>query len=466
MIKQHVLFVDDDTAILKFYSKALKSFRDIRISIASSADECLEILESQVVDLVFLDRIMPDTEGMALFTNIREVNSEVPIILMTGFPDVESAVQSMKLGALDYLVKPINPRLLTQLTRDILDKGKLESVNTLLENLVEKPQKNYPNLLGESQSFRECLDFVERLAPTDFDVLITGETGTGKEVFARAIHKRSPRQNEKFVPVDCGAIPESLFESELFGYERGAFSGATRRKIGLLEFSDKGVLFLDEIGKLSLVTQAKLLRCLQERKIRRVGGQNEFDVDVRIIAATNQDLESKVRDQLFRSDLFYRLNATHLELPPLRQRPGDVPLLVEHFLESFCKALNRNIPEIPGDVMEVLNRYNWPGNIRELQNTMRQIAVLASDKVDIEALPQTMLDADPIHFVVDPTTEGSFFEQRKTVVEKFEHDYFHALLKQHEGDTSEVAKQVEIPRGTLYRLLKKLGLQAKDYRDS
>ncbi|HEY4492766.1 MAG TPA: sigma-54 dependent transcriptional regulator, partial [Acidobacteriota bacterium] len=294
------------------------------------------------------------------------------------------------------------------------------------------------------------------------DVLITGETGTGKELVARSIHDRSARKNGSFIAVDCGAIPENLLESELFGYERGAFTGAETRSLGLLEIASKGTFFLDEVGELPLRLQAKLLRALQERKIRRLGGKEEIDINVRVIVATSRDLESEMREQRFRNDLYYRINVARIALPPLRERSEDIPLLVSHFVSMYAKQMDKSMIDVDPEVTEILMRYSWPGNIRELQNVLkRAIAMTSHHLLTITDLPDEIIVQGGERRAKD---RGGFFQVRSQRLHAFEKWYLANLLKACVGDVSRAAKKAELPRGTLYRLLKKHNLNPDDFR--
>lgn len=302
---------------------------------------------------------------------------------------------------------------------------------------------------------------VTQVAGKAVDVLIHGETGTGKELIARSLHEQSPRCSEPFVPVDCGAIPESLLESEFYGYERGAFTGADRQKTGLMETANKGTFFLDEIGELPLMLQAKLLRTLQERRLRRVGGRTEIDVDIRVVAATARNLQEMVSEGSFRDDLFYRINVVGIELPPLRERGDDLGLLAEHFAEKFSRELGMSaVIGIAPETYEVMRHYRWPGNIRELQNVIRRGIVLTqSSMIQVEDLPETVLASNEEH-----TPEG-FFESRARHMAEYEHDYLTRLLKEHQGNVKAAAEEAKLPRGTLYRLMKNHSLDSADYRE-
>lgn len=320
----------------------------------------------------------------------------------------------------------------------------------------------FESFVGGSPAMRAVQETVQRVAVTDVDVLILGETGTGKELVARAVHDNSRRRAGPFVPIDCGAIPENLLESELFGYERGAFTGADRQRRGLMETASGGTFFLDEIGDLPIVLQAKLLRVLQERVLRRVGGNDEVPIDVRIVAATSLNLDEMVRERRFREDLFYRINVVRIDLPPLRDRGDDLGLLAEHFIERFSREMQRPIPALTGEAYSLMRRYRWPGNIRELQNVIRRAIALSNDK---------MLGPDdlPVSLVAEADARRGdaargFFEIRNDYVARFEREYFTSLLERHHGNVKEAAREARLPRGTLYRLLSQHAINPDIFR--
>lgn len=319
------------------------------------------------------------------------------------------------------------------------------------------------SFVGSSQAMRSVDDTVRRVADTDVDVLILGETGTGKELVARAVHEQGRRASGPFVPIDCGAIPENLLESELFGYERGAFTGADRQRHGLLEAASGGTFFLDEIGDLPLVLQAKLLRVLQERKLRRVGGNDEVPIDVRIVAATSRDLDRMVDDRSFREDLFYRINVVRIDLPPLRERGDDLGLLAEFFAEECSREMQRPVPAISGPAYSALRRYHWPGNVRELQNVIRRaIALSDNGAIGADDLPVSLVAAAE---AANGSPSRSFFELRDEYVSRFEREYFSSLLKRHIGNVKESAIEAKLPRGTMYRLLSAHDIDPATYRE-
>ncbi|HUQ70393.1 MAG TPA: sigma-54 dependent transcriptional regulator, partial [Planctomycetaceae bacterium] len=336
----------------------------------------------------------------------------------------------------------------------------------ILRRQQELPRQ-FDDFVGSSLRMKKVFETIAQVATTDVDVLIIGETGTGKELVARSIHQRSHRNGQPFVAVDCGAIPENLLESEFFGHERGAFTGADSRRIGLLEYANAGTFFLDEIGELPLMLQAKLLRTLQERRLRRVGGREEIKVDVRIIAATARNLEEMIQQQRFREDLYYRINVVRIDLPPLRLRGDDLGLIAEHFAQRFSREMGKGVVGITPEAYNVLTRYRWPGNIRELQNVIRRgIALTKRQMISLDDLPDALVASAGERDVVDgdsPAATG-FFAQRDKFVANFEREYLSALLSKHQGNVKAAAVEADLPRGTLYRLMKNHNLDGEQFR--
>jgi two-component system response regulator PilR (NtrC family) len=367
----------------------------------------------------------------------------------------------MKLGAADYIAKPFLPEDLLATVQRLLEGKRLREENRLLRRQVERTYA-FGEIIGRSDAMQKVFENIRRVAATDFDVLIVGETGTGKELVARAIHQRSRRKEAPFVPVDCGAIPEQLMESEFFGHERGAFTGAQCRSLGLLEFANRGTFFMDEISQMPPRLQAKLLRVLQERKFRRVGSAKELELDLRIVAASSLDLESGIKQGSFRLDFFHRINVARIELPPLRARTEDIPLLVEHLLERYAREMEKPRAELGPEVLEVLTSYSWPGNIRELQNVLkRALSTTASGTIMADDLPDELVTRSG---EVSMRQEDGFFRARERRLVAFEAEYLRNLLSGCHGDVSGAARLARLPRGTLYRLLKKHDLNPAEFR--
>lgn len=461
MKKFCILIVDDEPGMLEVCADTLAGLPHTTICTESDSRLAAARLREGGIDLLITDVCMPGLDGIELQRIAREQDPELPVLVLTAYPKVETAVEAMKLGATDYITKPFNPDDLRHTVERLIGERRLREENQLLRRQLERGHA-FGDMLGGSAAMRKVFEIIERVAETDVDVLVIGETGTGKELVARSLHRKSPRKNGPFVPVDCGAIPEELMESEFFGYEKGAFTGAASRNIGLLEYAEKGTLMLDEIGQLPLRLQAKLLRALQERTIRRLGSTREIEVDVRIIAATSLDLEEEVRAERFRLDFFYRINVARIDLPPLRLREGDIPLLVDTFSHRFAAEMNREHVEISPETMEVLCAYSWPGNVRELQNVLkRTLAMVRHARIQPGDLPDAIVTAAG-EFTGQP--ENGFFSRRNQKVAAFEKEYFTGLLRDTSGDVTLAAKQANLPRGTLYRLLKNHEIDPAGFR--
>jgi DNA-binding NtrC family response regulator len=371
-----VLIIDDDAAI----QRSLHSTLDARFSVhvASSGEEGLREFERLRPDVVLLDVMLPQMSGLAVLRALKRQAADLPVIMMTAYAEVQTAVQAIKLGATDYLQKPVDPRSL------------LDGVSNLIDRGVERQTTVRDNIIGESPAMKRVWRAIERFGPTDIPILLQGETGTGKGLIAEAIHKVSKRARSEFVGLDCATIPEQLAESELFGYEDGAFTGAGRRKRGRVAFADRGTLFLDEIGTLSLATQAKLLTLLEQQAFLPLGSRNAqpTHLDVRFISATNVPLQRAVEQNTFRADLFHRLNGVMIELPPLRERDGDIARLARHFVGEYCRRQRKPPLTVHDDAMEAMQRYSWPGNVRELQRVLSVAVVMASQTVTADDLPE------------------------------------------------------------------------------
>lgn len=464
MARARVLVVDDEPGMLEVCADTLGKLQNVEVVTEQKSPEARRILSEEPWDLLISDIRMPEVDGIDLLKTARDEDSEMLVLMLTAFPSIETAVESMKLGATDYLTKPFHPDDLRNKVKRLLNEKKLREENRLLRRQVKQDHR-MGEMIGKSGSMKEVFDTIQRIAGADIDVLILGETGTGKELVARNIHQQSQRSDHNFVPVDCGSIPEDLLESEFFGHEEGAFTGATEKSMGLLEFANNGTFFLDEIGQLPLKLQAKLLRVLQERKIRRVGGNREIDIDVRVLAATSLDLEQEVEEDRFRLDLYHRIDVARVELPPLRKRTEDIPLLATHFLEQQAKQMDRESLERDSEVLEVLKCYRWPGNVRELQNVIKKTIVMTrKNTIGVEDLPEQIVSAAGECPGEDLEGEG-FFNQRDKQIAQFEKNYFSDLLESCDGDVTQAAEKAQIPRGTLYRLLKKNDLNPADFRE-
>jgi len=461
MARTRMLIVDDERDMLDVCADVLGKVPDSEVHVEGNAERALARLGQERFDLLLTDVRMPRVGGLELVRAARERDPQTAILVFTAYPSVESAVEAMKLGANDYLAKPFVPDDLLRAATRLLSERQLRDENELLERHLKR-DFGFDEILGTSPAMQAVFETIRRVAEIEADVLILGETGTGKELVARSIHRHSARRSGRFVPVDCGAIPEDLLESEFFGHERGAFTGAHARSLGLLEFAHKGTFFLDEIGELSLRLQVKLLRVLQERRIRRVGGRDEIAVDVRVIAATSRNLAAEIKEGRFREDLFYRVNVARIELPPLRERQADVPLLVDHFVARHGAEMGRQVDAIDPEVLEVLSRYPWPGNVRELQNVVkRALAMCRQATLSVDDLPdEVVVAADG----KEDSGAAGFFRAREQRISAFEREYLANLLRTSGGDVSQAARDAHIPRGTLYRLLKKHDIDPAAFR--
>jgi len=456
-----ILVVDDEQGMLEVCAASLKKLPGATILVEQDSRRAAGRLARESFDLLIADICMPHVNGVELLRAAKQADPNLGVLMITAFPTVETAVETMKLGAADYITKPFRPEELLAVVTRLLETKQLRDENRLLQRQVDRTYA-FGDMIGNSTAIQAVFETIKRVAETDVDVLILGETGTGKELVARSVHQHSSRSTQRFVPVDCGAIPEDLLESELFGHERGAFTGAHTRSLGLFEFADKGTFFLDEIAELPVRLQAKLLRTLQERRLRRVGGTDEIDVDVRIVSATSQDLDEAVRQGRFRSDLFYRINVARIELPPLRERRDDIPLLAAHFIQRYAGTMGRNVTEADPEVLEILRAYPWPGNVRELQNVVKRALTMAKGTVIGTAdLPDEVVTAAG----GGPGEPSSgFFDLREQHAAKFEREFLTNLLQTCEGDVSRAAREAQLPRGTLYRFLNKHGLTADQFR--
>jgi len=378
-VKGRIVVIDDEVNAAAALETLLKE-DGYEVARAHDAQTGLQELERVEPDIVLTDLRMPGMDGLELLARIKEIRPETMVILMTAYGTVKTAVKAMKLGAADYLSKPIDVEELEVVLQKTLErKGLLEEARTLRQRLEHKYR--FENLVGESPEMLSVFKTVRQVAPSSATILIVGESGTGKELFAQALHQNSPRRRRAFIKVACAALPETLLESELFGHEKGSFTGAMYTRAGRFEAADGGTLFLDEIGDISPTVQVKLLRFLEEREFERVGGNRTYKVDVRIVAATHRDLKKKLEDGTFREDLYYRLNVIEIEIPPLRQRPGDIPLLAHHFLRKFAAANSREITGFTDEVLALLLAHSWPGNVRELENAMERAVVLSNETI-------------------------------------------------------------------------------------
>lgn len=442
--KTKIIVVDDELSIRESLRGWLQQ-DGYQVEIAASGPEALAKNAETRFDIMLIDVKMPEMDGLTLLQKIKETDADIAIVMMTAHGAIRDAVEAIKLGAYDYLLKPFE---LEELSFTI---GKLVQMQTLaMENLILKDRvasmTRFENLVGQSPSMLKLFEAIVDVAKSDATVLVTGETGTGKELVARAIHTQSPRCYAPFIALNCGAFTDQLLESELFGHEKGAFTDAKNTKKGRLEMANAGTLFLDEVGDISMKMQIDLLRVLETREFCRVGGTVTLHSDFRVIAATNQDLEEAIRAKTFRQDLFYRLNVVHLQVPPLRERPDDIPLLAQHFLWRYAVETNKKIDSIQPEAMEVMRRYPWPGNVRELENAIeRAVVVGKSRQIQLGDLP----------FAI---AKGDAAEMEKLSLEEMERQHIARVLAIEDGNRSNAAKILRINRSTLYDKIKKYDL--------
>ncbi|MDK2919242.1 MAG: two-component system, NtrC family, response regulator AtoC [Candidatus Petromonas sp.] len=439
-----ILIADDEKNMIWAMKRALKN-EDYKIITASDGKEAVEKFKKEDPDLILLDLRMPEMNGMEALREIKKEDSKIPVIMITAHGTMESAIEAMKIGALDYISKPFEIEELKVQIRKALDIGDMtKQIEFLTEELREKTGKV---IIGDSDKIKKVLEIVNRVAKSNATVLITGESGTGKELIANAIHYNSDRADKPYVKVNCGALPENLLESELFGHEKGAFTGAVARKLGRFERADGGTIFLDEVGEISLPMQVKLLRVLQEKELERVGGTETIKVDVRIVAATNKDLKKMTEEGSFREDLYYRLNVIPIELPPLSERREDIPQLIEYFLEKYCREIGRSKMKLSKEALDIFLNYRWKGNIRELENVIERLAILCEgDIIEKNDLPREL--------VYENNKNTEFILPKEGInLEEVEKNLIQQALEMSDYNQTKAAKLLGITRHTLiYRM--------------
>ncbi len=468
--KKQVLIVDDEPNLRKILAAQLS--RDgYEVMLAEDGEQGLTMLREHHIDLVVTDLKMPKVDGMTLLRDALREQPDLPIVMITAHGTVDTAVEALKLGAFDYLTKPFDKDEVRQVVAKALKTRQLAQEEATTEPVGKA--KNEPGarfgIIGQSPGLTDLYAVLERVADTPTTVLITGESGTGKELVARALHEHSTRKDKPFIKVNCAAIPKELIESELFGYERGAFTGAVSSKPGRFELANGGTLFLDEVGEIPVEMQVKLLRALQESEFERVGGIKTIHVDVRLVAATNRDLKKLIAAGGFREDLFYRLNVVSIRLPALRERDTDIPLLVEHFLAKFNERLKKQVTGVEPEARDILSAYGWPGNIRELENVMeRSVLFCDAQKLRVEDLPGELRGS--AGSVAPPTSdasggdmplsaEGGLKEHVKVAMSRLERDLVSRALKQTSGNVTHAARLLKISRKGLQLKMKELGLR-------
>lgn len=437
-----IMIVDDERGNIESLSRIFQR-EGFEVQHAFDGREGLEVFRQNPTDIVLCDVMMPHMDGLDLLKAIKAVSPNTQIIMVTAYGSIDRAVEAMRRGAYDFITKPLKRREIVKLVNKALERSALLQENQSLRKHIEVLES--PGLIvGQSPALQRTLDTAHQVAQSNATVLIQGPSGTGKELFAREVHRHSHRANKKFVAVNCGAFPETLFDSELFGYERGAFTGAQQAKPGRFELADGGTLFLDEIGELALPMQVKLLRVLQERQIERLGGTEPIPINIRLLAATNRDLTKEIEEGNFRGDLYYRLNVVQLTVPPLRERVEDIPLLAQHFLKKYADELNKPMLQISNEANELLCNYDWPGNVRELENAMERAAVLAPG-------PQLQPDDLPNEIHQSQTDGNYFIIPFGTPLEKMEQIVIRETLRRTGGDKKLTAQLLGIATRTIYR---------------
>jgi len=462
---EKILIVDDERSLRDVLSIMLKR-AGYDITVASDGDEAIARIEKELFDLVITDLKMPKAGGLEVLKAVKEASPDSVVLIITAFASAESAVEAMKLGAYDYLPKPFQVDEVQLIIRNALEKRRLSTENMLLKREMAAKTMQ-ARMVGTSDAMQKVFDVIKKVADTKSNVLICGESGTGKELVARAIHASSARARMPFVPVNCSALPEALLESELFGYMKGAFTGAAANKAGLFEVASGGSIFLDEIGETTPATQVKLLRVLQEREFRRVGGTQDVKVDVRVIAATNKNLEKAVAEGLFREDLYYRLDVIPITLPPLRQREEDIPLLAQHFLEKFSRAVGKPVPALSPDAVKLLMAYEWKGNVRELENLIERAVAFGGGTTikeeDIAGWLHRPSPATKSAYPTDLPAEGLDLER---LVDSIEKDLLLKALERAKWVKKRAAKLLQLDaRSFRYRLSKFGIIRGRDEDD-
>ncbi len=455
-IKPTILVVDDELGARQSLEVILED--DYRVLSAESGREALEVLQRESIDLILLDVNMPDMDGLEVLRKIKEQDDEMDVIMVSALNLARKAVDAIKLGAYDYITKPYEPEDILSTVHRAISKQKLHRELDFLRREVETV-RGFDQIISQNKAMLEIFELVKKVGYTSTNILIIGESGTGKELIARAIHRQGSRKNGPFVAVNCAAIPPELMESEMFGHEKGAFTGAHTRTIGKFEYANGGTLFLDEISALRSDLQAKLLRVLQEREIERIGSNKPIKVDIRVISATNTNLEDSVLSGKFRQDLFFRLNVVPISIPPLRERREDIPLLAKHFLNKFNLSFNKRISGFSDKAMDVLLRYHWPGNIRELENLIERIIVLSkgNDPIELEDIPLEILMSSGKATKDDKLSKAGLIKTR----EEFEKRVILNVLEATRWNQTEAAKILKISRTYLIQKAKQFGILMK-----
>jgi DNA-binding NtrC family response regulator len=455
-IKPTILIVDDEKGARQSLEVILED--DYQVLAAENGREALEIFRKESIDLILLDVHMPDMDGLEVLRKIKEQDEEIDVIMVSALNLARKAVDAIKLGAYDYITKPYEPEDILSTVARVINKRNLYKELDFLRREVEE-SRGFDQIVSQNKAMLEIFQLIKKVAYTSTNIMITGESGTGKELIARSIHRQGHRKAGAFVAINCAAIPSELMESEMFGHEKGAFTGAHTRTIGKFEHANGGALFLDEISVLRSDLQAKLLRVLQEREIERIGSNKPIKIDIRVISATNINLEDAVVQGKFRQDLYFRLNVVPISIPPLRERKEDIPLLAKHFLNKFNTAFNKKVPGFSGKALDALTRYHWPGNIRELENLIERIVVLSpgNEPIDLKDIP--------IEVLIDSGQNMEDLEPKKTglikIREAFERRIILNVLEATQWNQTEAAKILKVNRNTLIQKAKQFGILLK-----
>jgi len=461
-MKSRVLVIDDEAAIRDSLRMILE-YEDYQFVGAASGQEALDVVKRERPDIVLLDIKMPGMDGMEVLRKLRALDEGLPVVMISGHGNTATAVEAIRLGAIDFLDKPLSSERVIVTLRNVLRRSELSTENRDLKVAMESRYE----LVGQSPALRNVLEAVTRAAPTNATVLLLGESGVGKELVARTIHRNSPRSGQRFVQVNCAAIPEELIESELFGHEKGSFTGATEKQVGKFEQADRGTIFLDEIGDMSQKTQAKVLRVLQEQEVERLGSARTIKVDVRVIAATNKNLEDAISRGEFREDLFFRLNVIPIVVPPLRERREDIPRLVQHFAKRTAEEHNLKPKRFDQAAMDALQRYRWRGNIRELRNTVERLLIMSpTEYVRVDDLPVEIRSGEPARVsVAEPegSAKGTETNTGPGTLREFkdaaERAYLVQKLRENNWNISRTAELIDTPRSNLYKKLEQYGIK-------
>lgn len=457
-----ILIVEDEKSMRNLLTLILK--KRYAVDAAASGEEAIKRISQKLYDLIITDISLPGISGIEVLRKTKETSPDTSVIMITAYASTESAIEALKIGACDYIVKPFNMDEIKIIISNELDKKRLERENLLLKDQLKK-KHDFGEIVGKSPRMMEILSVIYKVADTSTTILISGESGTGKEAIARAIHDNSSRGNNQFVSINCGALSEGVLESELFGHMKGSFTGADATKQGLFEIADRGTVFLDEIGETSPAMQVKLLRVLQNRKIRRVGGTEEIDVDVRVIAATNQNLDRLVKEKKFREDLYYRIDVIEIKMPPLREKKEDIPILAKHFLKRFNQAIHKDIKGFHDDAMETLQSYHWPGNVRELENVIeRAVTLEISNKIRFDSLPENIrVGDDGSHTDVKvPISAGIHLE---SYLEDLRKEYMSEALQKCGGVQSKAARMLGMTFRSFRYFAKKYGFAGQNHNE-